>query len=120
MDSAMSRFLPILLVAFALPACGPDPEPEINGAESGTHSGSGLSPTGGALTEDPIPYRAKGSKPAIDKPDFRDGADVPYPDGMTVIGVVINGEAKAYPLMILNQHQVVNDWVGGVPVAPSW
>jgi hypothetical protein len=34
-----------------------------------------------------------------------------------VAGVVVNGEARAYPLSILNAHEVVNDVVGGVPIA---
>jgi hypothetical protein len=34
-----------------------------------------------------------------------------------VAGIVVNGEARAYPLSILNAHEVVNDVVGGVPVA---
>lgn len=37
-----------------------------------------------------------------------------------VIGVIINGEAKAYPLSILIWHEIVNDEVGGVPVAVTY
>jgi len=112
----MRHLIPLLLATVLVAGCDAGSEPADNGGKKhGT-----VSPTGGQLTTDPIPYRAKGSKPAIDKPEFRAVEDVPYPDGLSVIGVVINGEARAYPLMILNQHQVVNDWVGGVPVAPSW
>lgn len=37
-----------------------------------------------------------------------------------VIGLVINGEARAYPINILSVHEVVNDVVGGEPVAVTW
>lgn len=33
-----------------------------------------------------------------------------------VLGMEIKGEAKAYPIKILNWHEVVNDQIGGVPV----
>jgi hypothetical protein len=37
-----------------------------------------------------------------------------------VIGVVINGEARAYPVRVLALHEMVNDVVQGVPLAVSW
>jgi hypothetical protein len=37
-----------------------------------------------------------------------------------VFGVAINGEARAYPLRILDWHEMANDTVGGVPVALSY
>lgn len=37
-----------------------------------------------------------------------------------VIGVAIGGEARAYPLSVLNWHEVVNDTLGGVPIAVTW
>lgn len=37
-----------------------------------------------------------------------------------VIGVTVDGEAKAYPIRILNWHEVVNDDIGGRPVLVSW
>ncbi len=37
-----------------------------------------------------------------------------------VIGVIINGEAKAYPLSVLTRHEIANDVVGGVPVAVTY
>jgi hypothetical protein len=41
-------------------------------------------------------------------------------DTEPVIGVVINGDARAYPLGILTQHENVNDVVGGVPVTVTY
>ena len=37
-----------------------------------------------------------------------------------VIGVVIKGEAKAYPIRVMSWHELVNDQIGGVPVLVSW
>ncbi len=37
-----------------------------------------------------------------------------------VIGVEIGGEARAYPLRVLNWHELVNDTLGGVPIAVSY
>ena len=51
--------------------------------------------------------------PAIDRPAFlgaRDAADL-RPDDI-VLGIVRNGIAKAYPIRILNWHEVVNDQFG--------
>lgn len=37
-----------------------------------------------------------------------------------VIGTVINGEARAYPLRIMSWHELVNDRIGGLPILVSW
>jgi hypothetical protein len=37
-----------------------------------------------------------------------------------VIGAVINGQAHAWPLSMLNAHEIVNDTVGGIPVAATY
>lgn len=37
-----------------------------------------------------------------------------------VAGVTVNGESRAYPLAVLNAHEVVNDTLGGVPIAVSF
>ena len=46
-------------------------------------------------------------------------ADFLAPDER-VFGVSINGDARAYPLRIANAHEMVNDVVGGEPIALSW
>ena len=37
-----------------------------------------------------------------------------------VPGVFLNGETKAYPVRILNWHELVNDEAGGQPILVSW
>jgi hypothetical protein len=59
--------------------------------------------------------------PSIDDPRFIAaeeeeslGKDEP------VIGLALNGDARAYPLRILIWHEIVNDTVGGVPVTVTY
>jgi Protein of unknown function (DUF3179) len=42
------------------------------------------------------------------------------PDSSLVIGVDHGGEARAYPVDLLSLHEVVNDVVGGLPIAVAW
>jgi len=54
--------------------------------------------------------------PAFGSPDeFPDDPDgyQPLADEQTVIGIEAAGEARAYPLTILNVHEIVNDALGG-------
>ena len=37
-----------------------------------------------------------------------------------VIGIEIEGQARAYPLSILNIHEVINDTIGDVPISITW
>jgi hypothetical protein len=37
-----------------------------------------------------------------------------------VAGVVVNGEARAYPISVLNVHEVVHDTLGETPIAVTW
>lgn len=59
--------------------------------------------------------------PAIDDPVFIPVDQAKHITAKEpVIGVVLNGEAKAYPLAILMWHEIVNDTVSGVPVAVTY
>ena len=56
--------------------------------------------------------------PSIDDPKFisPETANGWLTDPEPVISFQLNGDARAYPLKILTQHEIVNDQVGGVPV----
>lgn len=41
-------------------------------------------------------------------------------DEELVIGVELNGDARAYPVRLLSNHEIVNDTVGGEPVVITW
>lgn len=59
--------------------------------------------------------------PSIDNPKFLKAADADFiSDKDVVIGLEINGDARAYPLFILVWHEIVNDKVGNVPVAVTY
>ena len=59
--------------------------------------------------------------PSIDNPVFATVSDSQFmSDSDTVIGLEINGQAKAYPLFILVWHEIVNDDVGGLPVSVTY
>jgi len=58
--------------------------------------------------------------PSIDDPKFDNAQTTPFPQEELVIGVVVNGEAKAYPFGIMNWHEIVNDTVGNVNLSISY
>ena len=62
--------------------------------------------------------------PAINTPRFKPVDEIVkekfYAAKEPVIGFVLNGDARAYPLQILMWHEIVNDVVGGVPVAVTY
>jgi hypothetical protein len=71
----------------------------------------------------PAMYPATGvdAIPSIDRPCHeRPQEATALPDSSLVIGVDHGGEARAYPVDLLSLHEVVNDVVGGMPVAVTW
>ncbi|MBL4806495.1 MAG: DUF3179 domain-containing protein [Rhodobacteraceae bacterium] len=59
--------------------------------------------------------------PAIDNPLFIPVADADHlKPTEPVIGVVIDGVAKAYPLQVLMWHEIVNDVIAGVPITVTF
>jgi hypothetical protein len=72
-----------------------------------------------------LPYDAI---PAIFDPEFVTAAEAsdpdasggPYKQDEKVLGIEINGDARAYSVPMLSRHEVVNDTVGGMPIAVTW
>ena len=58
--------------------------------------------------------------PAIDRPKFVAASQARLADGDRVLGVALNGIARAYPVRILNWHEVVNDRVGDRAIAVTY
>jgi hypothetical protein len=59
---------------------------------------------------------------SIDRPCFETSAQADRllePNDL-VIGVERDGDARAYPVKLLSYHEVVNDLVGGEPLAITW
>jgi hypothetical protein len=80
---------------------------------------NGFALDGAAVPADQI--RAPGPKrdgiPALDDPEHLPAEGSPWEPGDPVLGVELGGEARAYPLAVLEWHEVVNDTLGGVPIA---
>ena len=67
---------------------------------------------GGALYDD---------IPSLDHASMIGASDAEYLlDTDLVFGIEINGDARAYPLRIMGWHEMVNDVIGGVPVALAY
>jgi hypothetical protein len=58
--------------------------------------------------------------PPLDAPTFTTVASAEFEGREPGMIVVINGDARFYPLQILNLHEVVNDEIGGQPVAVTY
>ncbi len=64
---------------------------------------------------------ARDGIPSIENPVFEFVPDhVDLADNEPIVGLTIDGDARAYPLRILTWHEIVNDVVGGVPVAVTY
>lgn len=67
----------------------------------------------GGVIVDGIPALDNATMIEADKATYMNGEDA-------VFGISINGDARAYPLRILDWHEMANDVVGGVPVSLAY
>ncbi len=115
----LSLLLPFcLLVALALPAtlpCSSAPQ-GLSGWKTNT------SKRAIELSELKSGGPGKDGIPAIDQPRFvsPDEARRWLKPQEPVISLLVNGEARAYPLQILIWHEIVNDRIGGQAVAVTF
>lgn len=59
--------------------------------------------------------------PSIDKPQFLKTSEADYlKDSDRILGINYKGEARAYPIRILNWHEIVNDQIQGDAVAVTY
>ena len=82
----------------------------------------GDSETGGDRELEIVRLLAKDAIPAILEPEFVSVSEAGHwmePDE-AVLGVSLGGEHKAYPVTMLSRHEIVNDVIGGEPVAVTW
>ena len=56
----------------------------------------------------------------VQQPGFEKTDDVKLDAGEMVLTVSINGDARAYPVREMAYHHIVNDVVGGVPIATTY
>ncbi|MEM6805768.1 MAG: DUF3179 domain-containing protein [Bacteroidota bacterium] len=59
--------------------------------------------------------------PSLDNPNFSPAGEVnPAFDDILVMGIEHEGELKAYPVSMLNWHEIVNDEINGLEVAITY
>jgi Protein of unknown function (DUF3179) len=122
-DPLARQLAPILLLGLALTACSRD----VAGQTSeGLRDSSPTESEGRPQPPvDPDDIISGGPPPdgipPIDDPEFLAPSDVHFlADREPVLAVEIGGDARAYPLQIMTWHEIVNDEVGGVPVAVTY
>ena len=62
----------------------------------------------------------RGRIAAVNAPEYVPAAKADIDADSWVLGVVIDGEARAYSLNLLNAHEVVNDTAGDTNFAAVW
>jgi hypothetical protein len=116
----------ILVVTVFAPRFGGFFTSLLSGSESVTVSDSpsnGAEPDEGGRQElEIVTLLGFDSIPAILEPSFveADEAEAWMGPNERVLGLSINGEHRAYSIPMLSRHEIVNDVVGGVPVAVTW
>jgi hypothetical protein len=59
--------------------------------------------------------------PSIDEPKYVSVAEATHvADTDVVLALSLNGRHRAWPARILDHHEIVNDWIAGIPVAITW
>ena len=62
----------------------------------------------------------RGRIAAVFEPHYVSASEAEIAENAWVLGVVIEGEAKAFSLNLLNRHEVVNDQSGDTEFAAVW
>ncbi|MDE1465443.1 DUF3179 domain-containing protein [Spartinivicinus poritis] len=97
---------------------------QILAAESHWLSNNGFNLTNSTIPAEKIFHGGppRDGIPAIDQPQFVKAAQAQAflkPEDR-VLGVTINGHSKAYPIKILNYHEIVNDTINRQPVTITY
>lgn len=72
------------------------------------------------LTRDMVPVMDDPTYMSANEVKALTGRDKYLVSSDEVIGVTINGESRAYPIMLLNVHDIINDTLGGTPIAVTY
>ena len=99
----------------------PDLSPD-NPQEDSTASSASPTPTVDlSLSNIPfVPLLPRDGIRPVYEPEFVEAADSPLQEDELVMGVAINGEAKAYPVTVLRFREMVDDELGGLPILVTW
>ena len=98
---------------------GPRP---IAGGRLPIQGEGGIAAAAEDFTGELVPVLERDTIPALDFPPFTPIEQVRghLDDDDLVLGVVVEGDARAYPLRVMAAHEVVNDEIGGKPVVVTF
>ena len=122
--------VPMAALALVLVACGPASSP-ADRPQSAAHEGVPSALDDPANPAFPAPlidldHLVSGGPPPdgippIDHPRFQHAAKVDWlSENDPVLSLTVGKETRAYPLQVMTWHEIVNDTVGGVPVAVTY
>jgi hypothetical protein len=109
----------LALAALALPAGGAGAGEREREAPPAAN-GFALSPHAVPLDEIVPGGPPRDGIPALNHPRAVDASEATWPDEEVVVGVSAGGAVRAYPIAILDWHELVNDSLGGEPVLVSY
>lgn len=117
----------------AAPANGDLPPARVGPAQEPSKPSGGAQPTSTRTLPTPTTLPDAGvleirtvlprdAIPSIDDPEFLDAEQASefMSDGHLIIGLSVGDEHRAYSTAFLSGHEIVNDTVGGMPVAVTW
>jgi hypothetical protein len=119
---AMRRWVRARLATVALVAQVGLPAPAADDDAASALATNGFDLSGSAVPrEEIVPGGPRRDDiPALDEPKALPAKDTPWRDDEPVLGVALGGAARAYPVAILNWHEVVNDRVGGKAILVTY
>lgn len=107
---------PVLSVSLLLCAASGSSQP----SQALVRNGFTLSPASIPVTEILPGGPPRDGIPALVDPRVSPAGQAPWHDDEVVVGVVQGDEARAYPIGILNWHELVNDTLGGRSILVSY
>ncbi len=121
----MSRLLAVAILALAAAACGTSRAADSRHCPAPPQVATGFTTDFCRHLVPLSQFQAGGPGkdgiPAIDRPHFAPASTIRWLAGREpVIELSVGRETRAYPLEILIWHEIVNDHVGGVPVAVTF
>jgi len=115
----MQLKIAILFLATAALLSSCSKETEVFGSPNNT----GVNDLGWEIPRDQVFDGGPGKDgiPSIDQPQFSAVADIDYlSDDELVIGVQVGDEVRAYPHLIMDWHEIVNDEIAGLALALTY
>jgi len=118
------KILALVSLSLAFSACAQDQRPRNPFETDILVETFGYGPGTPARVEASALYQGcprKDCIPSIDAPAYLAGGNVDFlAEDDLILGLDINGQQWAFPIRILDYHEIVNDRLGGQPVIVTW